>query len=229
MGENRWSLADSWPEGAGHALYLHSEGRANSRKGNGVLSTEQPLTDEPCDVFVYEPEVPVTEPGGSTAASGPSDQAALEMGNNLLVYTTDSLADPLRIFGTPRVSLFCATSSAFIDFTAKLVRMRPGGGAEFVCIGIARSSWLFRETTYTTDTIFHWEFDLEPTSCCFAAGDRIRLEVASSAFPLYDRNPCSEVPSSRATTWDWRLSTQIVHHTSRYPSALYLPVCEAAA
>jgi putative CocE/NonD family hydrolase len=178
---------------------------------------------------VYDPEVPVPAPGGSAAASGQFDQAALEMGNNLLVYTTAPLRDALRLFGTPRVSLHCATSAACTDFTAKLVRVRPGGVAEFVCIGVARSSWLFAETGYTADTVHHWDFDLEPTSCCFSAGDSIRLEVASSAFPLYDRNPGSKVASSRATSWDWRLSTQIVHHSSQYPAALYLPVSEAAA
>ena len=229
VGENCWRQADAWPAKASHMLYLHSAGRANSRKGDGALSTSPPSADEPCDVFVYDPEVPVPAPGGSAAASGQFDQAALEMGNNLLVYTTAPLRDALRLFGTPRVSLYCATSAAYTDFTAKLVRVRPGGAAEFVCIGVARSSWLFAETGYTADTVHHWDFDLEPTSCCFAAGDRIRLEVASSAFPLYDRNPGSKVASSRATSWDWRLSTQIVHHSSQYPAALYLPVSEAAA
>jgi uncharacterized protein len=145
-----------------------------------------------------------------------------------LVYTTEPLRDALRIFGTPRVSLYCATSASHTDFTAKLIRVRPDGAAELVCIGIARSNWLFANTGYQADSVHHWEFDLEPTSCWFAAGDRIRLEVASSAFPLYDRNPCSEVSSSRATSWDWRLSTQIVHHSSEYPAALHLPVSEAA-
>jgi putative CocE/NonD family hydrolase len=229
VGENCWRQADAWPAKASHTLYLHSAGRANSRKGDGALSTSPPSADEPCDVFVYDPEVPVPAPGGSAAASGQFDQAALEMGNNLLVYTTAPLRDALRLFGTPRVSLHCATSAACTDFTAKLVRVRPGGVAEFVCIGVARSSWLFAETGYTADTVHHWDFDLEPTSCCFSAGDSIRLEVASSAFPLYDRNPGSKVASSRATSWDWRLSTQIVHHSSQYPAALYLPVSEAAA
>jgi putative CocE/NonD family hydrolase len=228
LGENSWRQADAWPAEANHTLYLHSAGRANSRKGDGVLSTTLHSADEPCDVFVCDPEVPVAAPGGSSAASGQFDQAALEMGNNVLVYTTEPLRDALRIFGTPRVSLYCSTSAAHTDFTAKLVRVRPGGAAEFVCIGVARSSWLFAKTGYAADTVHHWEFDLEPTSCSFAAGDRIRLEVASSAFPLYDRNPGSEVASSRATSWDWRVSTQIVHHDSKYPAALHLPVSEAA-
>jgi predicted acyl esterase len=106
--------------------------------------------------------------------------------------------------------------------------VKPNGTAEFLCIGIARSSWLFAESGYVADKVHLWEFDLEPTSCRFAAGDRIRLEIASSAFPLYDRNPGTAVPSCRATSWDWKRSTQFVYHDGKHPAALYLPVCENA-
>ena len=228
LGENRWRKADAFPLEAGHALYLSSAGRANSRKGDGVLSATKPSAEEPADIFIYDPEVPVLAPGGAAAPPGQFDQSVLELGNNLLVYTSEPLALPLRVFGMPRVSLYCATSAAHTDFTAKLVRARPSGAAEFVCIGIARSSWLFARSGYAADKVHHWQFDLEPTSCLFAAGDRIRLEIASSAFPLYDRNPGSGVPSCRATSWDWRRSTQIVFHTADRPSALHLPVTEAA-
>ncbi len=57
-----------------------------------------PAADEPCDVFVYDPEVPVLAPGGAAAASGQFDQAALELGNNVLVYTSEPLAKPLSRF-----------------------------------------------------------------------------------------------------------------------------------
>jgi hypothetical protein len=226
LGENRWRKADAWPDHAQYALYLHNSGKANSRKGNGELSDDAPQIEEPPDVFVYDPEVPISAPGGPTAAAGSFDQAALEMGNNVLVYTTKPLAEPLLIFGTPRVALYCSTSSAHTDFTAKLVRAKSNGVAEFICIGIARASWLFAESGYVADKIHLWEFHLEPTSCSFAAGDRIRLEIASSAFPLYDRNPGTEIPSCRATSWDWKRSTQFVHHDREHPSALYLPKCE---
>jgi putative CocE/NonD family hydrolase len=226
LGENRWRHADAFPTEANHILYLHSAGKANSRKGDGVLSTTPPESNEPCDVFVYDPEVPVLAPGGPSAQSGQFDQATLELGNNLLLYTTQPLAQPLRVFGLPRISLHCATSSGHIDFVAKLVRVRPNGVAEFICIGIARSSYLFRDAGYAADKVHRWEFDLEPTSCRFAEGDRIRLEIASSAFPLFDRNP-GTVPSCRATSWDWRRSTQLVYHDRERPAALYLPVYEA--
>jgi hypothetical protein len=100
--------------------------------------------------------------------------------------------------------------------------------AEFLSMGIARSSRLFHEQGYTANKIHLWKFFLEPTSCRFESGDRIRLEVASSAFPLYDRNPGSAVPSCRATSWDWRRSTQTVYHHPACSSALGLPVCQGA-
>jgi putative CocE/NonD family hydrolase len=228
LGENRWRHADVFPTNANHALFLSSTGRANSRKGDGVLSATRPAPDEPADIFVYDPEVLVLAPGGPAALSGQFDQSMLELSNNLLVYTTAPLDAPLRVFGAPRISLYCATSAAHTDFVAKLVRVRPTGAAEFICIGIARSSWLFVHSGYTADEIHHWEFDLEPTSCLFASGDRIRIEIASSAFPLYDRNPGTSVQSCRATSWDWQRSTQIVYHTGDHPSALYLPLSEAA-
>jgi len=207
--------------------FLHSDGRPNSRRGNGSLSAVSPGAEEPCDIFVHDPEVPVSGPGGPAAANGQFDQAALELGNNLLVYSTEPLEKPLWVFGIPRVVLYCATSLGTADFTAKLVRARPNGAAEFICIGIARSNLLFAETKYAADKIHRWDFSLEPTSCRFDAGDRIRLEIASSAFPLFDRNPGSDVPSWQATSWDWRRSTQFVFHGRECPSALYLPASEA--
>jgi uncharacterized protein len=227
LGENCWRQTDAWPAEANHAFYLRSAGRANSRKGDGRLSVKPPTSDEPCDIFIYDPDVPVQAPGGPAAASGQFDQATLELGNNILVYSGEPLAQPLRILGSPRIVLYCITSSAYADFTAKLVRVRQDGVSEFICIGIARSSWLFAGKGYAAGKVYPWGFDLEPTSCCFAVGDRIRLEVASSAFPLYDRNPGSGVPSCRATSWDWQRSTQVVYHDAQYPSALLLPVIEA--
>jgi len=228
LGENRWRDSENFSAEANHRLYLHSGGRANSRKGDGSLSAAGPAGDEPCDVFVYDPEVPVLAPGGPAAASGQFDQATLEIGNNVLVYTSEPLARALYIFGYPRVVLFCSSSAAHTDFTAKLVRVKLGGAAEFICIGIARSSHLFRETGYSADKIHCWNFLLEPTSCLFATGERIRLEIASSAFPLYDRNPGTDVPSCRATSWDWQRSTQFVYHDAKHRSALELPVIEVA-
>ena len=66
MGENRWREAQSWPARAKQPFYLHSDGKANSRKGDGELSAAPPRTEQPCDIFICDPEVPVLAPGGPT-------------------------------------------------------------------------------------------------------------------------------------------------------------------
>jgi uncharacterized protein len=223
LGANRWFDAETFPAES-LSLFLHSGGRADSRKGDGVLSKTAPDSAEPRDIFVYDPETPVLAPGGVASLAGPMNQAHLETGNNLLVYTGLPLTEPLHILGSPQLTLYCATSASHADFTGKLIRLRPGGQADFVCIGIARSSYLFRDSVYRADAIHCWEISLEPTSCVFAAGDAIRLEVASSAFPLYDRNPSTGVQPWLADSWNWQRSTQMVLHDAEHPSRLSLPV-----
>jgi hypothetical protein len=224
LGANAWRNTDEWPADAAYGMYLHSEGNANSRKGDGRLKRNAPDGDEPRDVFVYDPEVPVMAPGGPQALSGPFDQAALELGNNMLVYTSEPVLHETEIFGRPRIELHAATSAAHADFTAKIVRVTPNGRAEFLSIGIARSTWVFRDAGYGADEVHAWRFTLEPISFVLAAGERLRLEIASSAFPLYDRNPSTVVAPQQADNWNWGRSTQQVLHSAAHPSVLYLPV-----
>jgi putative CocE/NonD family hydrolase len=224
LGPNEWRTASEWPSVAAYPLYLHSRGNANSRKGDGALDSDPPSHDVPRDIFIYDPEVPVVAPGGLQALSGPFDQSVLEMGNNLLVYTSDPVLREMEIFGHPRIRLYAATSAAHADCTAKLMRETPNGRAEFLSIGIARSTWLFGDAAYAADRIHAWEFTLEPVAFVLAPGERLRLEIASSAFPLYDRNPSTAIPPQDADHWNWARSTQQVLHSVDFPSAIYLPV-----
>jgi predicted acyl esterase len=121
------------------------------------------------------------------------------------------------------VRLYAVTSAAHADITAKLVRVLTNARAEFVSIGVARSSWLFRDTGYCADRVHLWEFALEPTAVVLSAGERLRLEVASSAFPLYDRNPSTSVAPQDADTWNWGRSTQQILHSAEHSSAIHLP------
>jgi uncharacterized protein len=224
LGANDWRTAAEWPPHAAHRLFLRSNGNANARKGDGRLAYEAPGHEEPRDVFVHDPEVPVFAPGGPQAMSGPFDQAAMQMGNNLLVYTSPPVRSVTEIFGHPRVALHAATSAPYADLTAKITRVTATGRAEFISIGIARSSWLFRAAHYAADAVHLWEFTLEPVCVVLAPGERLRLEIASCAFPLYDRNPSTGTPPQLADNWSWARSTQQILHTDVHPSALYLPV-----
>jgi putative CocE/NonD family hydrolase len=219
LGANRWCEAEDCRGDGVRTLYLHSNGRAESRKGDGTLS-DVAAQQEPTDVFVYDPEVPVPSPAAGV------DQAVIEMGNNLLVYTSEPLAEAMHVFGRPKVVLYAKTSATYSDLTAKLVRVLVSGRAEFVCIGIARSSFLFGDS-YVADTAQRWEFALEPTSTVFAKGERVRLEIAGGAFPLYDRNPSNATKPCRMSPWNWERSTHTVLHDAEHASALQLPVVEA--
>jgi len=224
LNANRWSTAEAWPEAEGLAFYLQSGGRANSSKGDGRLTAEPPAGAQAVDLFVVDPEVPVVSPGGIAAASGCFNQAALELGNNVLVYTGEPLQTALHVFGTPRVAVYAATSAAS-DVVVKLVCVRPNGDADFVCIGAARSSALFG-ADYDPDQVRFWEFEMEPTAWVFAAGEAVRVEIAGGAYPLYDRNPGTAVNPREASAWNWRRSTHVVYHEAERASRVYLPVRE---
>ena len=225
LNEGAWRAAERWPD-AVYPLYLQSGGRANSIKGDGSLAAMIPNAEQAPDVFVYDPEVPVMAPGGAASVAGPANQVLHELQNNMLVFTSDVLVAPLHVFGTPRVRLHCATSAGAADLMVKLVCVKASGEAMFVCIGVARSSYLFA-SGYRAGEEREWDFALEPTSCVFGVGERVRVEIASSAYPLYDRNSSSETPARLADSWTWKRSTQIIFHDARRPSAVYLPVLHA--
>lgn len=223
LNANKWCVAEAWPEASAVTLYLHSAGRANSSKGDGWLDEAPGDKGEAADVFVVDPEVPVIAPGGIASASGCHNQAAMEQGNNLLVYTGGPLRQALHVFGAPRVSVWVATSVTYADVVAKLVCVRANGDADFVTIGIARSSFLF-EGAYEADTAQLWEFEMEPTSWVFAAGERLRIEIAGGSFPLFDKNPGTDVKPSEANSWNWKRSTHFVYHDAERSSAIHLPM-----
>lgn len=231
LGTNRWQAVPEYPpvEPVEAIFYLRGNGAANSRQGDGTLDPEPPGdAGEPPDLFIYDPEVPVLAPGGPDSLGGPFDQSRLEAGNNVLVYTSAPLTENRRVCGEPRLRLHAATSAAPTDFCAKLVRVEPGGRARHVCLGYARSTAMFPAGEHRPDVVCVWDFTLDATACEFAAGERVRLEIASSAFPLFDRHPnTGAVPPVRATAFDWRRSTQTVFHDALRPSTLVLPTIPA--
>ena len=223
LNANKWCAAKAWPEACAMTLYLHSAGRANSSKGDGWLDAAAGDKGEAADVFVVDPEVPVIAPGGIASASGCFNQAGMEQGNNLLVYTGASLTKALHVFGAPRVSLWIATSATNTDVVVKLVCVRANGEADFVAIGVARSSFLFGGD-YEADAARLWEFEMEPTSWVFAVGERVRVEIAGGSFPLFDKNSGTDVTPSEASAWNWKRSTHSVYHDAERPSAIHLPI-----
>ena len=229
MGDNRWRDEQEWPLARTHYTrwYLHSAGGANTRAGDGALSTVPPDTNEPQDEFIYDPADPAPTLGGNTLIIdyGVFDQSPAENRPDVLVYTSDPLPSDLELTGPISVTLYAATSAADTDFTAKLVDVRPDGYAHNLQDGIVRARYrtsVQEPSPIIPGRVYQYTIDLWATSHVVKAGHRVRVDISSSNFPRFDRNP----NTGAALGADTRLETarQTVHHSAQYPSHITLPV-----
>jgi hypothetical protein len=228
MGENRWRDEGEWPlrRTQWTHFYLHSQGSANSRLGDGLLSTRTPASQPP-DGYTYDPSRPVPFLGESTSSQigGPDDYAAVERRDDVLVYQTPPLEEELEITGPIRLELYASSSAVDTDFMAKLVDVHPSGFVQRLCDGMVRARFrdgMENPTLIEPGAIYRYEIDLWNTSQVFFKGHRIGLEIASSAFPKYDRN--LNTGEDLASGVRMLAAQQAVYHDSRHPSALLLPV-----
>lgn len=228
MGENVWRSEDAWPLARTRytPYYLHSQGQANSRRGDGSLSPVAP-GDEPPDRFVYDPDNPVPSCGGNTLIipMGVQDQRQVEERQDVLVYTSDPLTAPLEVTGPLTVQLYAASSAPDTDFTAKLVDVRPDGYAQNLADGILRAR--YRESRVlpallTPGQVYKLTVDLWATSHVLLPGHRLRVEIASSNFPRFDRN--LNTGEDQATSSRYQTALQTIFHNQRYASHIVLPV-----
>ncbi len=231
MGINQWRDEQEWPLARTRyeKYYLHGEGKANSLHGDGILNTEQP-ENEPGDVFNYDPNNPVPTTGGCnmTIPAGPFDQRRVEERSDVLVYTTAPLKEPIEVTGPIHVTLYASSSAFDTDFTAKLVDVCPDGTAWNLADGIIRAR--YRNSGKIPEMIepgkiYKYDIDLWVTSNVFLENHSIRLEISSSNFPRFDRNPNTGHPFGR----DAEIITakQAVYHNSKFPSCVVLPVIPA--
>lgn len=232
MGINQWREEREWPLARSdwRKYYLHSRGRANSMYGDGALSTDTPGT-EPADSFLYNPLDPVPTRGGglccypAAAPGGAFDQSAVEHRADVLVYSTGPLAEDLEVSGPIKLVLYASSSAPDTDFTAKLVDVSPDGYARNLTDGIIRAR--YRESHKSAKlmgpgTVYEFPIDMWSTANVFKAGHRVRLEVSSSNFPRFDRNPNTghELFADAET----RPAMQTVLHDRAFASHLVLPV-----
>ena len=231
MGENRWKDYNEWPPQNVREIpyYLHSTGSANSLHGNGFLSPTSP-SEETYDTFLYDPEDPVPTRGGglccwhSALAPGAYDQRPVEERKDVLVYTTAVLEQDLEVIGPVRVHLWASSSAPDTDFTAKLVDVNPDGYARNLQDGILRAAYRAGLDASFLEPGRPYEFIIElgPTANRFKAGHRLRLEISSSNFPRFARNPNTGEPPGEAT--GLQAARQVVFHDSLHPSYILLPV-----
>jgi len=232
--ENEWVECESWPPASNSlTYYLHSEGSANSRFGDGKL-TNLPPGPEPKDTFVYDPHDPVPTVGGRTfslaaGGSGVQDQSDVEERNDVLVFTSDVLGESLHIAGNITAEMWITSSAPDTDFTAKLIDVSEDGYCAVVADGILRAR--FRNSYETPEFLVPEKptlitIDLWDTAYTFEAGNLIRLEISSSSFPRFSRNANSTVQPEFAREEDFVSATQGVLHNEEHPSKLIFPVQE---
>ncbi len=242
-GSNQWRAFDSWPpkEAKVRNLYFGAEGRltleAPSRRTAGF------------DAFISDPAHPVPyrkrpiqltyHPSGSGwAAWLVEDQRLVHNRPDVLSWETDVLTEKVTIAGDITARLFASTTGQDADWIVKLIDVYPDsarrqvpqmGGyqlmvASEILRGRYRDSWS-QPTPLVPGRVTAFAVDLRGQSYTFKAGHRIMVQVQSTWFPVYDRNPQTWVANIfKAATTDFRAQTHRVYRSAQYPSHIELPV-----
>jgi hypothetical protein len=221
MGENAWRSEQEWPLARTQytPFYLRSGGRANSIGGDGRLTREPPTASEPPDGYIYDPRNPVPTRGGAMLGNraGIALQNDIEVRGDLLAYTSEPLEADLEVTGPISAVLHVSTDAKNTDFTVTLVDVHPNGNAYNISDGILRRAYPQPQSGAAEITVELW-----PTSMLFRRGHRIRVDVSSSNYPRFDRNPNTggDIPTERSSV----PATQRVHHSPGALSRIILPV-----
>jgi putative CocE/NonD family hydrolase len=232
MGANAWRESQEWPpeDARPRRFFLTSAGAANSLDGDGVLSDRAPGRGvAAADTFVFDPRDPVPTRGGAVCCNpkifpwGPMDQRPVERRKDVLVYTTAPLRQDLEAIGPVEVVLYVSTSAKDTDFTAKLVDVFPDGYARNLTDGLLRLRYrnsLEKPELVKPGEVYRVKVDAGVTGNVFLKGHRIRVEISSSNFPRFDRNP----NSGGTVANESRLfkATQTVYHDRERPSQVVL-------
>jgi putative CocE/NonD family hydrolase len=239
MGRNRWHAEKDWPlpQTRWTKYYLRGHGRANSLRGDGALSTTPP-GDEPADRYTCDPAKPTRSPPTANGhIDGPWDTRGAAAGDDVLVYTTPPLQEEVEVTGPVEAKLYAATSAQDTDWMVRLIDVRPDGYAALLCDGVLRARCRDPKNggAFTAERLSAiepgqvYEYTIKfwrGTGMVFGRGHRIRVEVSSSYFPYYLRNP-NDGGDNIALQTESVVARQTVHHDAARPSHVVLPVIPA--
>ena len=227
MGKKIWRYIEQWPPDniEYKKLYIRSNGKANSIKGDGILNFEEPK-DETEDTYIFDPMNPVITKGGRNLGilNGAHKQKDAEKRKDVLVYSTKPLEKGLEITGLVKMILYASSSAKDTDFMVKLVDVYPRGKAINILDAGIRTRFRNGENNPSlieSETVYNYEIELGNTSNYFRKGHRIRIEVTSSNFPRFDINSNLGGESQYG---DYLVAEQRVYHSEKYPSHLIIPV-----
>ena len=251
--ENRWERLSDWPspQDAGHAsglkpLYLAADfglsfDKPTASKGGGDSYVSDPAKPVP---FLPRPimdpflEFWTTRKGYLPWAEWlVHDQRFVDGRTDVLTYETPVLTSPVHVRGIPMADIRAITSGTDGDFVVKLIDVYPAAHANEPRLGgyqlpIALSMFRgrYREsfehpTPIPSDVPQAYRFELPNVNHVFLPGHRIMVQIQSTLFPLYDRNPQSYVPNIfDAQAADYRKATITVLRSASDLSAVWLPV-----
>lgn len=224
MGANVWRDEDAWPlaRASPTPYFLHSDGR---------LGLEPP-DDEPADHYAYDPAAPVPTHGGALLMqpdfmAGPYAQHMIEARPDVLVFTSEPLSRDTEVTGPILVSLWAASNAPDTDFVARLCDVHPDGRSINLSDGIVRARYRGVAQGQPASLIepgrtYTYEIDLWATSNLFKAGHRIRLQITSSCFPRWDRNP--NTGHDLGADAELAVARQTIFHDRERPSHIVLPL-----
>lgn len=211
---NRWKTSQDWP--------IPSEKKTLYLTSRGELQAHVPFESK-SQSYVYDPMDPSPTIGGRNLflEPGAKDQRRLEGRPDILLYTTETLDEDLEVTGHVTAQIYGTTDCVDTDIVARLTDVYPDGKSVLICDGICRFNTirtLLDPVGASTPT--EMEVDLGITSMVFAKGHRIRLSVASSNYPRYEKNmnvsSTEDVPCKKAHNKVWSGAST--------PSRLNLPV-----
>ncbi|MGA2118726.1 MAG: CocE/NonD family hydrolase [Bryobacteraceae bacterium] len=223
MGANRWREFENWPPEQARPEEFYLE--------DGAALGDKPPRRAAAERYVYDPATPVPTRGGAVCCNprvfpwGPVDQRSLESRRDVLTYSTPPLTHDLEVIGPVTVDLYVSTSARDTDFTAKLVDVFPDGTARNLTDGILRLRYrttLERAVPATPGQVYRITVDAGVTGNVFEKGHRIRLEISSSNFPRFDRNPNTGTVAASET--HPVKATETIYHDKLHPSKLVLMV-----
>jgi len=222
MGINKWRTEVDWPLDRAETVpfFLHAD---------GGLSEQESATEQP-DRYEYDPADPAPTLGGATLLSpdypaGPRDQRRVEERPDVLAFTTAPLEQDLEVTGPIELSLWASSSAPDTDFVARLCDVFPDGRSINLTDGIIRARYrngIGDPQLLEPGRPYEFTIDLWATSNVFLAGHRIRLDITSSSFPRWDRNP--NTGHELGADAELRVAQQQIWHDREHPSQLLLPV-----
>ena len=245
-GSNEWRQYEDWPRSCASACVQKS--RSLYFQAGGKLSFSAPTaSDAAFDEYVSDPAKPVPyRPRPTLLSSEPNsgwgdwlvdDQRHAATRTDVIVYETEPLKESVRIAGQPIANLFASTSGTDSDWVVKIIDVWPdetpnrpglGGYQQMLSADIFRGRFradITKATPLAANKPLPYRIGLPHANHTFLPGHRIMVQIQSSWFPLYDRNPQTFVQNIMyAKPQDYVKATQRVYRSGATSSSIDFPV-----